>query len=84
MYARKILLDKHIWMNSTANFTVKYEDSKMSNGIQIADVLANSKMDYHIGKFHNVNLKTVMINKNINRPLKLPKYWTSSELENRN
>lgn len=80
----KYYSDKHIWMNSTANFTVKYEDSKMSNGIQIADVLANSKMDYHIGKFHNVNLKTVMANKNIIRPLKLPEYWTSSELVKRN
>lgn len=75
--------DTHIWMNSTANFSVEYEDSKASNGIQIADVLANSKMDYHIGKFSKFNLKTVMKQKDIKMPLKLPKYWTSSQLETR-
>lgn len=69
------------WMLSNAEFTVKYEDSKSSNGIQIADVLANSKMDYHIGKFKKHNLKTVMKNKRIPVPLKLPIYWTSESIK---
>lgn len=72
------------WMHSDALFSVKYEDSKSSNGIQIADVLANSKMDYHMGKFVKTNLKTVMKNKHIPVPLKLPNYWTSEEVKNRN
>ncbi|MFT8498324.1 DUF3800 domain-containing protein [Leuconostoc pseudomesenteroides] len=72
------------WMLSNAQFTVKYEDSKSSNGVQIADVLANSKMDYHIGKFKKYNLKTVMKNKNVPVPLKLPVYWTSESIKSTN
>lgn len=73
----------NVWLHSNANFTVKYEDSKASNGIQIADILANSKMDYHIGKFKRNNLKTFMKNKEICSPLKLPNYWTSIDIQNR-
>ena len=61
------------YIKDSANFTVKFLDSKASNLIQIADILANSKYQYYCGKF--TTFKLIMSAKKIKDPLKLPYAW---------
>lgn len=60
---------------SGAKFSAAFQDSKASRCIQICDILANSKYEYHNGTFPE--FKDFCGQHGINAPLKLPKYWTT-------
>lgn len=72
-YLNKHLHNKYYsesYITSNALFKSTYLDSKTSNLIQIADILANSKFQYYSGSFNK--FKMFLVNKNFNGPLKLP------------
>ncbi|KJY49441.1 hypothetical protein JG29_04940 [Bombilactobacillus mellis] len=72
-YLNKYFHDRYAsrtYIKNSANFKAKFLDSKASNLIQIADILANSKYQYYTGKFDT--FKIIMSAKKVKDPLKLP------------
>lgn len=79
-YINKCAKQMYFWnpytKKSAAKFKVKYEDSKVNNGIQIADIIANTKGSYYNSSKHlKSNVKTKFGELEFARPLKLPRYW---------
>ncbi|WP_125570940.1 DUF3800 domain-containing protein [Lacticaseibacillus songhuajiangensis] len=58
---------------SPAPYKAKFQDSEQSAHIQICDIFANSKYEYHNKSFPA--LKTLLKSKNVQPPLKLPNKW---------
>lgn len=63
-----------IGLTSECEIAVEFKDSKATLSIQIADILANSKMNYHRGEYDN--FKKIMVERDVNEPLKLPVFWS--------
>lgn len=61
---------------SAKPFKATFKDSANTPAIQICDVLANSKYEYHNRRF--TKFRELMQEKGVNPPLKLPRYWETS------
>lgn len=66
---------------SAAEFSVFYEDSKYNNGIQIADILANTKGHYYNSDAGLIDVKEQFQKLSIPAPLKLPTKWTIKTID---
>lgn len=79
-YLNKSAKHMYFWnkyqKTSAAKFTVSYEDSQYDNGIQLADVLANTKGHYYNGTVKSTLVQDRFKSIGIDAPLKLPKNWT--------